>query len=166
MLVTASERGTVLRLFETGLVKRGHGAGGSRDATEETTGKPIREFRRGVERATVTCLSFSLDNSWLACCSDHGTVHVFRCWDNEGSDNAKASGSTDSKKKKSKPAFDGAAFDKDGNCTKHKSVQLAEQVTQDGRVLWKEIKMVSYYQLVYDVHMMCIRCAQDMKTVS
>ena len=54
LLVTASERGTVLRLFETGLVKRGHGVGGSRDATEDTTGKPIREFRRGVERATVT----------------------------------------------------------------------------------------------------------------
>jgi len=53
------------------------------------------------------------------------------------------SSSSLSKKKKSKPAFDGAAFDKDGNCTKHKSVQLAEQVTQDGRVLWKEIKMVS-----------------------
>jgi len=54
-----------------------------------------------------------------------------------------SSSSSVSKKKKSKPAFDGAAFDKDGNCTKHKNVQLAEQVTQDGRVLWKEIKMVS-----------------------
>eukprot|EP00563_Minutocellus_polymorphus_P001700 CAMPEP_0181046558 /NCGR_PEP_ID=MMETSP1070-20121207/14413_1 /TAXON_ID=265543 /ORGANISM="Minutocellus polymorphus, Strain NH13" /LENGTH=676 /DNA_ID=CAMNT_0023125177 /DNA_START=240 /DNA_END=2270 /DNA_ORIENTATION=- len=108
MLVTASERGTVLRLFETGLVKRGHGVRGSRDATEDTTGKPIREFRRGVERATVTCLSFSLDNSWLGCGSDHGTVHVFRCWDNEGSDNANSGGSATagsssvSKKKKSK----------------------------------------------------------------
>lgn len=61
-----------------------------------------------------------------------------------------------SKKKTSKPAFDGAAFDKDGNCIKHKSVQLAEQVTQDGRVLWKEIKMVSAR---YDMYMMCIRCA-------
>jgi len=99
-LVTASERGTVLRLFETGLAKRGHGVGGSRDATEDTTGKPIREFRRGVERATVTCLSFSLDNSWVACASDHGTVHVFRCWDNGGAESAAASSS--SKKKKSK----------------------------------------------------------------
>ena len=70
----------MLRLFETGLVRRGHGAGSSRDTTEATTGKPIPEFRRGFERATVTCLSFSLDNSWMACGSDHGTVHVFKCW--------------------------------------------------------------------------------------
>ena len=72
-----------------------------------------------------------------------------------------SSSSSLSKKKKSKAAFDGAAFDKDGNCTKHKSVQLAEQVTQDGRVLWKEIKMVSYYHVcsryAHDVHKMCTR---------
>ena len=103
LLVTASERGTVLRLFETGLVKRGHGVGGSRDATEDTTGKPIREFRRGVERATVMCLSFSLDNFWVACASDHGTVHVFRCWDNEHAESTSAS-SASKKKKSTNPA--------------------------------------------------------------
>ena len=68
-----------------------------------------------------------------------------------------SSSSSVSKKKKSKPAFDGAAFDKDGNCTKHKSVQLAEQVTQDGRVLWKEIKMVSYIDVCLNMHKMCTR---------
>lgn len=57
---------------------------------------------------------------------------------------ASASAMTSSTKKKiAKPAFDGAVFDKDGNCMKHKSVQLAEQVKQDGRLLWKEIKVVS-----------------------
>ena len=45
-------------------------------------------------------------------------------------------------KKGAKPAFDGASFDKDGCCVRHKSIQLAEQVKQDGRLLWKEIKMV------------------------
>jgi len=40
-------------------------------------------------------------------------------------------------------AFQGASFDKDGCCLKHESVQLAEQVKQDGKLLWKEIKMVS-----------------------
>ncbi|KAL7548436.1 hypothetical protein ACHAWF_011725 [Thalassiosira exigua] len=44
------------------------------------------------------------------------------------------------KTKGAKPAFDGAPFDRDGNCVKHKSVQLAEQVKQDGRLLWKEIR--------------------------
>jgi len=49
--------------------------------------------------------------------------------------------SSKKERKISRPAFDGAAFDKDGCCVKHKSVQLAEQVKQDGRLLWKEIKM-------------------------
>lgn len=40
-----------------------------------------------------------------------------------------------------KPAFDGAKFDRDGCCLRHNSVQLAEQVKQDGRLIWKEIKM-------------------------
>lgn len=57
----------------------------------------------------------------------------------------KMASSSSIKKKSAKPAFDGASFDKDGNCTRHKSVQLAEQVRQDGRLLWKEIKMVSCF---------------------
>ena len=60
------------------------------------------------------------------------------------SNNNKMASSSSIKKKSAKPAFDGASFDKDGNCTRHKSVQLAEQVRQDGRLLWKEIKMVSF----------------------
>jgi len=39
---------------------------------------PLREFRRGVERATITCLTFSLDSNWLAAASNHGTVHIFQ----------------------------------------------------------------------------------------
>lgn len=55
--------------------------------------------------------------------------------------NSGSMSSSTSSKKKARPAFDGANFDKDGNCVKHKSMQLAEQVKQDGRLLWKEIKM-------------------------
>ncbi len=44
---------------------------------------------------------------------------------------------------KVKPAFEGAAFDKDGNCLKHSKVQLAEPVKQDGKLMYKEVKMVS-----------------------
>jgi hypothetical protein len=54
-----------------------------------------------------------------------------------------SSSRSSSKKRLPKPAFDGANFDKNGNCLKHSAVQLAEQVQQDGRVLWKEVKMVS-----------------------
>ncbi|KAL7508246.1 hypothetical protein ACHAXN_008858 [Cyclotella atomus] len=41
----------------------------------------------------------------------------------------------------SKPAFQGASFDKNGSCIYHPSVELAQQVKQDGKLLWKEIKM-------------------------
>ncbi len=53
--------------------------------------------------------------------------------------------SSSSTKRGPKPAFDGANFDKNGNCLKHSAVQLAEQVQQDGRMLWKEVKMVSSF---------------------
>lgn len=52
-----------------------------------------------------------------------------------------SSSRSSSKKGDPKPAFEGANFDKNGNCLKHSAVQLAEQVQQDGRVLWKEVKM-------------------------
>eukprot|EP00986_Skeletonema_menzelii_P002647 scaffold737_cov120-Skeletonema_menzelii.AAC.1 len=41
----------------------------------------------------------------------------------------------------SKPAFPDAKFDKNGCCVKHDTVKLAEQIRQDGRLLWKEVKM-------------------------
>lgn len=61
LLATASEKGTVLRVWNI--------------ATQSC----IHEFRRGVERATITCLAFSWDDQWLSCCSDKGTAHVFYC---------------------------------------------------------------------------------------
>jgi WD domain, G-beta repeat len=61
LLATASVKGTVLRVWNV--------------ATQSC----IQEFRRGVERATITCLAFSWDDQWLSCCSDKGTAHVFFC---------------------------------------------------------------------------------------
>lgn len=49
--------------------------------------------------------------------------------------------SAPSKSMSSKPAFQGASFDKNGSCVHHPTVQLAQQVKQDGKLLWKEIKM-------------------------
>lgn len=48
------------------------------------------------------------------------------------------------KSSSSKPAFPDAKFDKNGCCVKHDTVKLAEQIRQDGRLLWKEVKMVRY----------------------
>jgi hypothetical protein len=59
-LATASVRGTVIRVW---------------DVAFSTC---MQEFRRGVERATVTCLNWSWDSSWLACSSDKGTTHIFQ----------------------------------------------------------------------------------------
>ena len=36
-----------------------------------------RKFRRGVERATITCLWWTWDYQWLSCTSDKGTALVF-----------------------------------------------------------------------------------------
>lgn len=60
-LATASERGTVIRVFNI--------ADGSR----------LLEFRRGVKRCVaISSLSFSPDATFLCCSSNTETVHVFR----------------------------------------------------------------------------------------
>ena len=59
LLATASIKGTIIRVWDI--------------ATSSCT----HEFRRGVERATITCLAFSWDDQWISCCSDKGTVHIF-----------------------------------------------------------------------------------------
>lgn len=58
-VATASLKGTVIRVWDV------------------ATATCLQEFRRGVERATITCLSFSWDYKWLACTSDKGTAHIF-----------------------------------------------------------------------------------------
>lgn len=59
MCATASDKGTLIRVF----------------ATEE--GKLLQELRRGADKADIHCVSFDKSGLWLACTSDKGTVHVF-----------------------------------------------------------------------------------------
>ncbi len=59
LLATASEKGTLIRVFDT------------------SNGQCIQELRRGLEQTTVLSLSFNKDSKWLAVSSKRGTVHVF-----------------------------------------------------------------------------------------
>lgn len=58
-LATASHKGTIVRVWDV------------------ATSQKLYEFRRGVERANITCLAFSWDDQWVACSSDKGTTHIF-----------------------------------------------------------------------------------------
>ena len=59
-LATASERGTLVRVWDT------------------RSGARLAELRRGAESAEIQSLSFNLDSSCLLVSSDHGTVHIFK----------------------------------------------------------------------------------------
>jgi len=60
LVATASDRGTVIRVFNLSNLTCCH------------------EFRRGCFSARITSLSFSRDSDFLTVSSDHKTIHVFR----------------------------------------------------------------------------------------
>ena len=59
MLATASTKGTLVRLFDT------------------SNGNQITEVRRGADPANIMDLTIDPSNSYVACSSDKGTIHVF-----------------------------------------------------------------------------------------
>ena len=59
LLATASEKGTLIRIFST------------------ETGQPLQEFRRGREKAEIYSICFDKKSHKLACSSDRGTIHIF-----------------------------------------------------------------------------------------
>ncbi|XP_035695839.1 WD repeat domain phosphoinositide-interacting protein 3-like [Branchiostoma floridae] len=58
-LATASEKGTLIRVFDTASYQLLH------------------ELRRGTGSAQIYCMNFNQDASLLCVSSDHGTVHIF-----------------------------------------------------------------------------------------
>ena len=58
-LATASETGTLIRIFDT------------------ATGAALQEVRRGADKAEIYSIAFSPTTQWLACSSDRGTIHIF-----------------------------------------------------------------------------------------
>lgn len=73
-IASASDRGTVIRLFNT------------KDGTK------LGEYRRGTDPANIYSLSFSLDSSLLGLTSDHGTCHIFRLIKPQEDQNTEKSG--------------------------------------------------------------------------
>jgi len=59
LLATASEKGTLIRIFDT------------------ASGTPVGEFRRGALAAEIYNISFCASSSWLCVTSDKGTVHIY-----------------------------------------------------------------------------------------
>ncbi|KAJ2853983.1 Phosphatidylinositol 3,5-bisphosphate-binding protein, partial [Coemansia erecta] len=59
MVASASEKGTLIRIFDT------------------MSGRLLNELRRGVDRADIYSIAFSPDNTKLCVSSDKGTVHIF-----------------------------------------------------------------------------------------
>ena len=41
------------------------------------TGEPVAELRRGMERAEINYMAFSLDSAWICVSSSTGTIHIF-----------------------------------------------------------------------------------------
>lgn len=62
LIATASETGTLLRVFNGNEIKY--------------------EFRRGTYTTKIFDLQFSKDSKILACCSGNGTIHLFDLYDN------------------------------------------------------------------------------------
>jgi WD repeat-containing protein 45 len=58
-LATASDRGTIIRVWDT------------------ASGELVREFRRGLEVVVITSMCFDSETTRLVVCSDKGTIHVF-----------------------------------------------------------------------------------------
>lgn len=62
-LATASEKGTLIRVFNT------------------QNGQKVNELRRGSNQAMIYCINFNKSSTSLCVSSDHGTVHVFALGD-------------------------------------------------------------------------------------
>ena len=59
LLATASEYGTLIRIFRT------------------DKGEFLHELRRGKEKAEIYSISFNSSSKLLACCSGRKTIHIF-----------------------------------------------------------------------------------------
>lgn len=64
---SASDKGTLIRVFDTG------------------SSKLLNEFRRGADRAEIYSIAFNSDSTRICVGSDKGTVHIFNLDGAQGS---------------------------------------------------------------------------------
>jgi WD40 repeat protein len=60
LLATASDKGTLIRIFDT------------------SSGELVQELRRGADKAEIFSIAFDATSQWLAVSSDKGTIHIFK----------------------------------------------------------------------------------------
>eukprot|EP01114_Cavostelium_apophysatum_P010589 TRINITY_DN2449_c0_g2_i1.p1 TRINITY_DN2449_c0_g2~~TRINITY_DN2449_c0_g2_i1.p1 ORF type:complete len:355 (+),score=66.06 TRINITY_DN2449_c0_g2_i1:178-1242(+) len=77
-LATASEKGTLIRIFDT------------------KSGSQLQELRRGADKAEIYSLSFHQTSKWICVSSDKGTVHIYHI---AGDDPSHAPEATEEKNK-------------------------------------------------------------------
>lgn len=65
-IATASEKGTIIRVFNTGV-----------DAEYDSTKPLLHEFRRGTRPCSLYQLSFNRSATLLGCVGDTDTIHIF-----------------------------------------------------------------------------------------
>ena len=66
MMATASEKGTIVRIFSTGI-----------DMEFDSSKQLQYEFRRGTRPANIYQLVFSKDSTLVGCVADTDTIHIF-----------------------------------------------------------------------------------------
>lgn len=105
-LLTASERGTVLRIWSTGV---GENQSKPSFSSSSSGAKAVllNELRRGTDPARILSMKFSPDERFVAVASDKGTIHFFRLKssgsDQSMADHSSRSNSTSTKGSSSSP---------------------------------------------------------------
>ncbi|CCE61209.1 hypothetical protein TPHA_0A01250 [Tetrapisispora phaffii CBS 4417] len=67
IIATASEKGTVIRIFDVGIEKQ-----------DELINSLTYEFRRGNRQSTIHQLAFNNNATLIACVGDSDTIHIFK----------------------------------------------------------------------------------------
>jgi len=97
-LATASEKGTLIRIFDT------------------VTGARLQEVRRGTDRADIYSIAFSPDSNFFCTSSDKGTIHIFALQNGSNSTNstpmdlAQSQSQTEIANRRSRMSFFGGYF--------------------------------------------------------